>query len=372
MICKERLIDFVVFVLLLASGIVGCTPAVAYRPSDASVQRIVKGEGRTRNEALEDAILTAIKREVGVYMSSEMVLENGELLKDRLHSLSNGYVNEARILSSQTTDQDFVKVKALVRIRRGDLRERIRLLASDGLRIDQAKLVAIKAHKRSGRQFEPLLEKVVFEPMYKNPGTWEIKLEKLDLHPDGQHLIVEYSVGLTRAYLSKVASFLDAFAESGNHGIPSVLYGDTTIRLSEKRHRILRKAYKEYFPLGRKAWLTMQYSDGRKYADGGGVKELPLMYARLNLPWNRNHPGIYMPGDYMSELNGGADYISRFAGVYPDTFRPWCPGACVKAKYDVFKFRMDKQKIRQHIRVDDADLSELSRVEIGFSAFKPG
>ncbi len=374
----------ILLVVLFVLGLEGCVPAAAYRPHDTSVQRIVDGVGKTRNEALEDAILTAIKLENGVFTSSDMVLENGELIKNQLHSLSAGHVTEAKILSTRKSVEGDVEVTALVHVNRGDLRQRVRLLEGRTGRVKQSSLVVLKTHRGTDQQFASLVKKQIFGPLEKEPSSWIVSLKGLEVSPGGSHLIVEYTMELSPTYLAKVREFLYAFSETGGDTRPAVRIGNDTVYMSERRRALLHRTYVKYAPIGRRVWLNLRYDGGRQFADGGNAKPLGLMniYLRPNVvDINYEQSGrvfrsgvrnkdvrFYFPGDECENgACGSADY--RFLHVYYDVFRPFCFGCMIRKKISVLFIRDTKEIVRQHIKISQSDLSGLSKADLMFDAY---
>lgn len=55
-------------------------------------QVTVEGVGATPEEALEDAFRSAVRRVVGVTVDAETLVKNGDLVTDRVHTRSNGFI----------------------------------------------------------------------------------------------------------------------------------------------------------------------------------------------------------------------------------------------------------------------------------------
>jgi len=85
----------------------------------------VVGTGATKDEAIQDALRTAVERAVGVYIFSKTEVENFQVVKDKIISSSRGYVNnytivkedqkEGMIFLTLDVDVNVSSIKATVR-----------------------------------------------------------------------------------------------------------------------------------------------------------------------------------------------------------------------------------------------------------------
>ncbi|NPA80411.1 MAG: hypothetical protein GXO29_05130 [Thermotogae bacterium] len=81
-------------------------------------------EGRkdvARDRAVKDALRKAVEQAVGTFISSETVVENYEVLKDRILSKSEGYVSEYRILREKEED-GLYRVLVRAKVKTGELK----------------------------------------------------------------------------------------------------------------------------------------------------------------------------------------------------------------------------------------------------------
>jgi hypothetical protein len=76
---------------------------------------IATGTGATAEEAKKSAFINAVEQRIGVMVSSDILVENGELIKDRIHANTQGYIDSYTILSTVKDGELFVvTIKALV------------------------------------------------------------------------------------------------------------------------------------------------------------------------------------------------------------------------------------------------------------------
>lgn len=71
----------------------------AYAQDDKTVTLIVSGQGKTQEEAKLNALRSAIEQAFGAFISSKTELINDSIIKDEIVSVTNGNINEYKILN---------------------------------------------------------------------------------------------------------------------------------------------------------------------------------------------------------------------------------------------------------------------------------
>ena len=106
--------------LLIALLATGCAATPWQGDLTASecdqVEQELYGFGTTRQEALNDAIHTAITNEFGAFVSSELVLEGSELIVNRRGQATRGMVDSAIAIGKPETVADSSEIKLLTRV----------------------------------------------------------------------------------------------------------------------------------------------------------------------------------------------------------------------------------------------------------------
>jgi hypothetical protein len=124
-----RRIAMIVLMALLFSG----NSAAAELPGDL---QLVEAEGSgvtSKKEALHNAFVHAVELAVGVQVKSETIVENAQLIKDKIYAKSDGYVKKWEVLTDQKKDElFFVKIKAW--IGKGELNKELFL---NGIDVEQ-------------------------------------------------------------------------------------------------------------------------------------------------------------------------------------------------------------------------------------------
>jgi len=86
----------------------------------SSVVNVDKGVARDR--ALSDALRNAIEQAVGSYISSQTIVENYQLLQDRIFSKAQGYIKEY-IIISEREENNLYRVKIKAKVKEGILKD---------------------------------------------------------------------------------------------------------------------------------------------------------------------------------------------------------------------------------------------------------
>lgn len=84
--------------------------------TDKTARVVVTGHGVDIDKAKENAIRNAVEKVIGVYVSSETVVQNNQLIKDEILKYSGGYIKEMKITSQSKNENALyeVQIDALV------------------------------------------------------------------------------------------------------------------------------------------------------------------------------------------------------------------------------------------------------------------
>ncbi len=80
-----------------------------------------------RDRAINDALRRAVEQAIGTFISSETIVENYEVLSDRIYSKSAGYISHYRILRERR-DGTLYRVLIRAKVKVGDIKEDLEAL----------------------------------------------------------------------------------------------------------------------------------------------------------------------------------------------------------------------------------------------------
>lgn len=93
---------------------------------------IADGYGATPEEALEKALQNAVEQAAGAYVSSMTEIENDEIVKDEVLSLSHGFIKEHRKLSESKFEDEYKVVVAAIIVEK----QMIERLEASGIKVN--------------------------------------------------------------------------------------------------------------------------------------------------------------------------------------------------------------------------------------------
>jgi hypothetical protein len=85
-------------------------------PFWVQAQVVAVGHGSTESEALKSAFVNAVDQTVGTFISSKLQIENGELIEDKVLSLSRGFIESYKPVSTERVSGGYkVTIEAVVK-----------------------------------------------------------------------------------------------------------------------------------------------------------------------------------------------------------------------------------------------------------------
>jgi hypothetical protein len=118
--------------VLLLSFLVGIVPQIAMSQSTTvesqGVAAIVRGNlDISRDKAIEDALRNAVEQATGSFIENETLVENYQLLSDKIYSQSRGYVQTYEVLDEKV-DEGLYRVTIQATVASGELKNDLRAL----------------------------------------------------------------------------------------------------------------------------------------------------------------------------------------------------------------------------------------------------
>lgn len=134
--------------------------------ADSKVKELEKvesiGEGASENDAFKQAVVDAVRQVTGTLVASETLIEDEEVIKDEVLTLSNGFVEKV-LEQKKTKNSDgtwTVKLKCIVR--KGKVYEKLKEAHVPTIKVDGTSLFAdVLSHIEYAKDAEKMLEKVL-------------------------------------------------------------------------------------------------------------------------------------------------------------------------------------------------------------------
>jgi hypothetical protein len=128
--------------ILIFIAVLFLTPALLSQNSDEDMvvleardgekKVIADGYGATPEQALQNALQNAVEQAAGAYVSTITEIENDEIVKDEVLSLSHGFIKEHRKLSESKFDDEYKVVAAAIIVEK----QMIERLEASGLKVN--------------------------------------------------------------------------------------------------------------------------------------------------------------------------------------------------------------------------------------------
>lgn len=184
------------------------------QPKTVKVQG--RGVGATRDSALKDAYRDAIERAIGVYVDAEQIVQNNELVSDKILTHSNAYIEDYKIIK-EYTENNIITIRILASVKQDTLTRKLSdvmpkqtFMIGNELRDIHAKN---STTEKRAADAEALLSNVIKDI---NPVTHLIRMNLSDNKP----LMVKMSDGKERLFY-RFKFFVDT-AKYYNEFIPSL------------------------------------------------------------------------------------------------------------------------------------------------------
>ena len=190
------------------------TSAVAEEPATI-VEVVVEGAGLSLEAAQKDAYRQAVRTVVGLYVDSKTIVENDELIEDRILSASNGFVKTAKTIPGSAKQKDGiwrVRVRAKVEVSEVSARLKKENIATRSLDGESLFAKALTKMERS-QNTQQLLQELLGEL----PGMVKVTLDGEPDYDEAKGELI-YQVKLTpdmdayRKFLPRLTKALDKLA----------------------------------------------------------------------------------------------------------------------------------------------------------------
>lgn len=175
---------------------------------------VVEGVGATSGEAITDAFRSAVRQVVGIYVDSETLVSNDELIEDKVLTLSNGFVREwSRIPGSEITSNGLCRIKIKAAVERKLLVEKLQavnvtLSSMDGQSMFAKAVTELDAQKDS--------EKLVKKALSELPTLLTCEIVDKTFDKESSEIVTEVLIKVDRlaydAYIKRLEEVLKQVA----------------------------------------------------------------------------------------------------------------------------------------------------------------
>lgn len=231
---------------------------------------VVTGMGLSEEMAVQNASKTAIQQVVGMYVVSDTVMENRELIKDQVLSQSNGYIKSFDVLTKSKDEDGLFSIEAAVEVEVGKLTNKLGELNIAVKDVGTEEFVAISLDKfDSSEDFKTMADRVMFQPLRENKKVYNIAIKSFDLIDSYEGVRIEwqdgrnskkkaalgeikpfrvvFNIALSNDYVNSITQFLD---QASKQTFDFLKNGDTNVYVfkvtPEKESHLGAKTLKTY------------------------------------------------------------------------------------------------------------------------------
>ena len=166
--CSYRILLLVFLLSLLPQKVVSQSTTI----ESQGVAAIVQGNlDISRDKAVEDALRNAVEQATGSLIENETLVENYQLLSDKIYSQSKGYVQSYEVLSEKA-EEGLYRVTIQATVASGDLKNDLRALNILMRQVRKPRVMVffeetLSQDVNSGRLAEDAVSKVLLERGFK-------------------------------------------------------------------------------------------------------------------------------------------------------------------------------------------------------------
>ena len=142
--------------VLVGALVLGFTLPVAAQDKTVTVEGqgvvISDDAAMARDKAVEDALRKAVEQVVGTQVSSESVVENYQLLEDRIYTNAKGFISNYKILSS-SREGNVVTVKVEATVGAGKLSSQLEAIGVLLQQMENPKIMILVSEQNIGQEY---------------------------------------------------------------------------------------------------------------------------------------------------------------------------------------------------------------------------
>lgn len=260
------------FLLLLIAVLTATMSFTCFASEKDEIALTVTSDGVTKDEAIKNALRTAIEQAYGAFVSANTTILNDELVKDEIVTVSNGSIKEYKEIASAQTENGSYSVTLTATVSLPNL---ITYAKNHGSECEFAgntfgmEMKLFKIQKEN--ELKALYNSIpVIEAMIRNSIRWNMEVEEPRLASNEYaDVISEIENGVYEGYNSKYYSY-DGDEEYNIKSLNCLLYGDEHHPYSKERLNI--ELFKNIMPLSKGENVEVTFKIGCAY-NYKGVKQ---------------------------------------------------------------------------------------------------
>lgn len=247
---RKRTLAICIAMLVLANAAIATA-------EDGEEEEIIKvmavGMGKDSDAALKSALRNAVSQAVGTLVDSETMVENDEIIKDKILSHSGGFVEEYNIIGTPESMDGLVSIKIDASVKKMNLKRNM----------EAANILEVK--KIDGQLFTKQIQveeaDAMFYEMLKDfpMSGLTVKLNGTPYYDDkNKRFVVEVKTSLDVEYIKALQKKMAAFLEAALPEPPEVVRSTPNIKDAYTNWGVPQKKKRTmYFPVFMNANRTM-------------------------------------------------------------------------------------------------------------------
>jgi len=174
---------------------------------------IVFGYGDSPDAALDDAFRNAVEEGVGVLLQASTMIENDEIIKDKIYTYSKGFISDFKKLGEPVKQDDewSLQIAAII------VTEQIKQVLTDaGVTVDFAgQSLFAQATSHENRKADEAKYAQAFFDKFDFSRYFSFEIEKYDLEGEGdtRFVMIDVDVRLDPGYYTSIESFMAEIGE---------------------------------------------------------------------------------------------------------------------------------------------------------------
>lgn len=196
---------------------------------------VVSGVGKTENSARQQAYRNAIQQVVGTLIVSDVLVQNNDVINDKILSHSDGYITKVEQVGPvRAIDGGLIEVTMKVTVKSEQLQMSLKTANITTVAVDGASLAAESQTKKEGKQDAPAIIAEIFKPLPASVVTAKADMSKATVKDSVFTLPVQVSIA-PDAYKAFTAQLTGTFKKLGYKNSVKTFTGGVSFPFEQER-----------------------------------------------------------------------------------------------------------------------------------------